>query len=137
MIRFKKLYFDALIPKRHSVEAAGFDLHAFTDEQLWPGESVTLRTGIAAALPEGTVGMIRSRSGLAVRHGIDVLAGTIDSDYRGEIRVVLINHGGVQVDILKGDRIAQLVVVPVFLDAISVEELDDTERGEDGFGSTG
>lgn len=90
------------------------------------------------SLPKGRVGLIWPRSGMAVRHGIDTLAGVIDADYRGEIGVVLINHGYAGVDILEGTRIAQLVVQSVWdVPMVVVPELTDTDRGEGGFGSTG
>ena len=105
---------------------------------MLPGERAIIETGFAWHIWPGYVGMIRPRSGLAAKHGIDVLAGVIDSDYRGEVRAMLINHGAATVAIKAGDRIAQMVIqeyarmVPV-----EVDELTGTERGSGGFGSTG
>jgi dUTP pyrophosphatase len=122
--------------------AAGMDLAAAIDEPitLAASERASVGTGIAISLPEGYEAQIRPRSGLATRQGITLLnsPGTIDADYRGEIRVILINHGSEAVTIRAGDRIAQMIVGPVTrLDWIEVDELDVTERGDGGFGHTG
>lgn len=127
-----------------SAGAAGLDLHA----ALAPGQKLVLEpgarelipTGLAIALPEGFEAQIRPRSGLAVEHGVTVLnaPGTVDSDYRGEIRALLINHGAQPFEIVRGMRIAQLVVAAVAHVALEeVETLDETARGAGGFGSTG
>ena len=137
MIQFKRLQSNAIVPERKSEGAAGFDLHSTSDLKLRAGEYEVIGTGIACAIPRGTVGLIRPRSGLAVKHGIDVLAGVIDSDYRGELKVVLVNHGGLNVSIEEGDRVAQLVVVPYIADSVHTDILPDTARGDSGFGSTG
>jgi dUTP pyrophosphatase len=105
-----------------------------------PGERKLIPTGIRIALPLGTEAQIRPRSGLAIRHGISMVnaPGTIDSDYRGEIQVILINHGQENFEINRGDRIAQMVIAPVLrTEWKQVDSLDDTDRGEGGFGHTG
>ncbi len=132
------------IPRYMSAGAAGVDLQAALasgeDLSLAPGKTAMVPTGLAIALPEGYEAQIRPRSGLAAKHGVTVLnsPGTIDADYRGEVKVILINHGEVAFTIRRGDRIAQMVVAPVI--AVLFEEketLDDTARGEKGHGSTG
>jgi dUTP pyrophosphatase len=122
--------------------AAGMDLAAAIDEPitLAASERASVGTGIAISLPEGYEAQIRPRSGLATRQSITLLnsPGTIDADYRGEIRVILINHGSEAVTIRAGDRIAQMIVGPVTrVDWMEVDELDVTERGGGGFGHTG
>ncbi len=126
------------VPSHGSPESAGADLTASEAVTLAPGERAAVPTGIHVAIPPGHVGLVWPRSGLAVRHGIDTLAGVIDSDYRGEVKVVLVNHGREPFRIAPGDRIAQLLVQRVERAAfVSRETLPDTERGEGGFGSTG
>ena len=125
-----------------TTHAVGMDLAAAIDEPvtLAARERASVGTGIAISLPEGYEAQIRPRSGLASRHGITLLnsPGTIDADYRGEICLILINHGSEAVTIRPGDRIAQMVVGPVArVDWIEVEELDETKRGGGGFGHTG
>ena len=133
---------DLPLPSRATSGAAGFDLRACVDGTLSvdPGERATVPTGIAVALPEGYEAQVRPRSGLAARHGIGLVnaPGTIDADYRGEIRVILINLGSARFDIARGDRIAQLVVhrLPE-VDFEAVDELPESERGAGGFGHTG
>lgn len=122
--------------------ASGMDLRACLDEprMIWPNERVVIGTGWAIDLPPGWEGQIRPRSGLAAHKGLTVLnsPGTIDPSYRGEIRVILINHGEDQITINHGDRIAQLVVAPVQRAfAMEATELSQTARGENGLGSTG
>jgi dUTP pyrophosphatase len=105
---------------------------------LGPGERAAVGTGLALELPPGTVGLVWPRSGLAVRHGVDTLAGVVDSDYRGEVKVVLINHGREPFHVSAGDRIAQLLVQRVEqVDFVTESDLTATERGAGGFGSTG
>lgn len=133
---------DLPLPAYETAGAAGLDLRAAIGEPLLlaPGERTLVPTGLAMQLPEGFEGQVRPRSGLAVRHGITVLnaPGTIDSDYRGEVKVPLINLGQEPFAIAHGDRIAQLVIAPVTHAAlVEVESLDATERGAGGFGSTG
>ena len=128
------------VPAYASEHAAGMDLKANSDLELAPGERVAVRTGIRVAIPSGFEGQVRPRSGLALKYGISVpnAPGTIDSDYRGEVKVILANHGSETFSIKKGDRIAQLVVCPVARVAWDVcAELPESERGEGGFGSTG
>ncbi len=125
-------------PSRASTGAAGYDLSASEDLVLLPSQSAAIRTGFAWAIPPRCVGLVRPRSGLAVRSGIDILAGVIDSDFRGEVCAVLINHGNSPLKIKQGDRIAQMVVTLAATDVlVEVHTLDDTMRGAGGFGSTG
>jgi dUTP pyrophosphatase len=130
------------LPRYASEGAAGCDLHAAVHEPvlLEPGERAAVPTGIALAIPEGFEGQVRARSGLALRHGIACVnaPGTIDSDYRGEVKVILGNLGREPFEIRRGDRIAQVVFTPVVRAEIQrVDELPDSERGPGGFGSTG
>ena len=128
------------LPAYESAGAAGMDLRAAETAVLQPGTRLLMPTGFAMALPEGFEAQVRPRSGLAVKHGVTVLnaPGTIDSDYRGEIKVPLINHGETDFNIAKGDRIAQLVIAPVTRASwIESDSLDDTARGGGGFGSSG
>jgi dUTP pyrophosphatase len=130
----------AAVPEYATAGAAGMDLRAAEDVDLRPLERRLVPTGIRIALPEGYEAQIRPRSGLALRHGITMVnsPGTIDCDYRGEIGVVLINLGQENVHLSKGERIAQMVVQPVArVEVDIVEVLEQTERGEGGFGSTG
>ncbi len=133
---------DLKLPVRASQQAAGVDLHAAieTSITLEPGERAVVPTGIAVALPPGYEAQVRPRSGLAVRHGIALVnsPGTIDADYRGEIKVILINHGAATVMFERGDRIAQLVVQRLpDIEWEAVDELPVTARGAGGFGHTG
>ena len=140
VLKIKKLNPKAIIPAYQTEEAAGFDLHSIEDVVLKPNERKLISTGLAFEIEFGYEVQIRPRSGLAFKHGITVLnsPGTIDSDYRGEIKVLLINHSNEKFEIKKGDRIAQAVVAPVIqAEIVEVEELSDTTRGEGGFGSTG
>ena len=120
--------------------AAGMDVCAAEDVELAPGGRHAVATGFALAIPEGYEIQVRPRSGLAFKHGISVpnAPGTIDSDYRGELKVLLINHGQETFSIARGDRVAQLVLAPVTRAAFTeVDDLDETARGAGGFGSTG
>jgi len=130
------------LPEQASPGSAGLDLRAAVSEDLLlePGERALVPTGLALELPQGWEGQVRPRSGLAIRYGISLLnsPGTIDSDYRGEVKVVLANLGGEPMTIRRGDRIAQLVVSPVSRVMVrEVSELSPTDRGAGGFGSTG
>jgi dUTP pyrophosphatase len=130
------------LPSYESPGSAGMDLRAALDAPvvLQPGARAAVPTGLTIALPPGYEGQVRPRSGLALRDGVTALnsPGTVDADYRGEVKVILINHGAAPVTISRGDRIAQLVIAPVTRAAWSeVESLDDTGRGHGGFGSTG
>jgi dUTP pyrophosphatase len=137
IIKFKKLDPHAVIPTRSSAGAAGFDLYTTSTALVMPNQVKSLDTHLAVAIPPGYVGLVRPRSGLAFRHAIDVMAGVIDSDYRGEIMVLIRNDGDKPLAINHSDRIAQLVVVPCLLQSEEVNDLDGTERGADGFGSSG
>src|SRR5512136_1926099 len=120
--------------------AAGLDLRADEAVELAPGERRLVPTGLALEIPEGYEGQVRPRSGLALRHGVGMVnaPGTVDSDYRGELQVILVNHGREPVSFARGERIAQLVVAPVVRATLElVEALSDTDRGHGGFGSTG
>jgi dUTP pyrophosphatase len=132
------------LPAYETAQAAGMDLRAAVPEDepltLRPGSRFAVPTGLAFALPRGFEGQVRPRSGLAFKHGITCLnsPGTLDGDYRGEVKVILINHGEEDFVIRRGDRIAQLVIAPVLQAAwAEVESLDETGRGVGGFGSTG
>ena len=130
----------ASLPRYQTEGSAGMDLVSTEPVELAPGERKLVGTGIHVAIPAGFEGQMRPRSGLAVRHGISMVntPGTIDSDYRGEIKVLLINLGDSVVKLGQGERVAQLVICPVMrADWLVVESLDDTERGGGGFGSTG
>ena len=132
------------LPCYQSAGASGLDLLAAVPADaplvIAPGGYAAVPTGIALALPPGTEAQVRPRSGLALRHGVTVLnaPGTVDADYRGEVQVLLVNHGAEPVTITRGMRIAQLVIASVTqVRLIEVAELDDTRRGAGGFGSTG
>lgn len=126
------------LPAYGSAAAAGADLCASEAVVLEPGARAAVPTALRVAIPPGHVGLVWPRSGLAVRHGIDTLAGVIDSDYRGEVRVVLVNHGTEPFAIAPGDRVAQLLLQRVERAAfVASPNLDETARGEGGFGSTG
>jgi dUTP pyrophosphatase len=128
----------ATLPEYASAGAAGADLRASDAVEIPSGGRAAVPTGLRVQIPPGHVGLVWPRSGLAVRHGIDTLAGVIDSDYRGEVRVVLVNHGPATFSIAPGDRIAQLLLQRVERGAfVAATGLRDTERGEGGFGSTG
>lgn len=142
MLKVKKLKDNAIIPERKTSGSAGYDLCACINEEinLEAGKTVMIPTGIAAEIPQGYAGMIFTRSGLGIKHGVHVTngVGVIDSDYRGEIMVGLRNLGEKSYVILPNERIAQLVLLAVFTpDTQEVEELTETDRGNGGFGSTG
>jgi dUTP pyrophosphatase len=139
-IQIKKLHPDARLPQYEHFNDSGLDLVSIEEKELLSGESALIRTGIVIALPPNTEAQIRPRSGLALKHQITVLntPGTIDEGYRGEIGVILINHGQNSFKITKGMRIAQMVICPILRVKVKeVEVLSDTTRGEGGFGSTG
>ena len=132
------------LPDYHSSGAAGIDLTAAVQEghplTLKPGDRALVPTGLVLQIPEGFEAQVRPRSGIALRHGVTVLnsPGTIDADYRGEVMVLLINHGDEPVNIARGERIAQLVFAPVTqATLVAVKSVSDTTRGGGGFGSTG
>ncbi len=141
-IRVKKLNEKAILPTYGSPEAAGADLYACMDEAVTvqPGEVVWISTGIALEVPKGCAGLIYARSSLGTKRGLAPAnkVGVVDSDYRGEIKVVLLNHSNEPQTVAPGERIAQFVITPVLTPAYEeVTELTDTHRGEGGFGSTG
>lgn len=132
----------ATLPKQTTALSAGSDISAKLSKPyvLKPGDYSLIPTGLKIALPPGYEAQVRPRSGLAAKYGVTVLnsPGTIDADYRGEVKVILINHGKDDFIINNGDRIAQFVIAPIVNTTfIEVDELDDTDRGEGGFGSTG
>ncbi|XP_058521871.1 deoxyuridine 5'-triphosphate nucleotidohydrolase, mitochondrial isoform X1 [Ochotona princeps] len=137
-LRFTRLSEHATAPTRGSARAAGYDLYSAYDYTIPPMEKAVVKTDIQIALPSGCYGRVAPRSGLAAKHFIDVGAGVIDEDYRGNVGVVLFNFGKEKFEVKKGDRIAQLICERIFYPEIEeVEALDDTERGSGGFGSTG
>jgi len=138
--KFKRLDKQVQKPTTAHIGDAAVDLQCRVDVQLEPGDRATVPTGLAVAIPEGYAGLVLARSGHAMRSGIGVVngPGLIDSGYRGEISVLLINHGTKKVSFETGDRIAQLAIIPVAsLEWIESDDLDETTRGEGGFGSTG
>ena len=135
----KKLCYDAIVPTRGSDGAVGYDLYS-SEDAVVPCQAgrALVGTGITVVLPQGVYGRVAPRSGLAVKHCINVGAGVIDPDYTGEIKVVLFNHGENDFEIKKGDRIAQLVLERCETPPIEeISIVEDTERGSGGFGSTG
>ncbi|MDB5725647.1 MAG: dUTP diphosphatase [Novosphingobium sp.] len=134
-------HFEGLeLPDYATAGAAGMDVVAAEDVLLPPGGRHAVATGLAVAVPDGFELQVRPRSGLALKHGISLpnTPGTIDSDYRGELKIILINLGDREFEVRRGDRIAQLVLAPVVRAVwLKVDELDETQRGEGGFGSTG
>lgn len=137
----KKLNDNAVVPTYGSLSAAGADLYSCEGEiTISPGKTRLVHTGLAMQIPEGYVGLIYARSGIATKRGLAPAnkVGVIDSDYRGEIMVALHNHSDEDAVIAEGERIAQIVITPYLsVDFIEVDALDDTERGTGGFGSTG
>jgi dUTP pyrophosphatase len=158
-LKIKKLHEDAIIPDRSNPTDSGLDLYSIEDQIIYQGQQKMISTGIAIQLPKPVEmgvypfelgvnfrqlvvweAQIRPRSGLAKKKGITIVnsPGTVDNDYRGEIKVILRNGGSEFYHVKKGDRIAQMVICPIVTpQVIEVDELDDTERGENGFGSTG
>ena len=141
-VKVKKLRPDAVLPTYGSSEAAGADLHACLDEAITilPGETAWISTGLALEVPKGCAGLVFARSSLGAKRGLAPAnkVGVIDSDYRGEIRVVLLNHSRQPQTVEPGERVAQFLITPVLTPVYEVaEELSDTDRGIGGFGSTG
>lgn len=141
-IKYKFVRDGAMTPTYGSQGAAGADLYACNDKRvaIWPGDTVAIPTGIAVEIPEGYVGLVYARSGLACKRDLAPAnkVGVIDSDYRGEVVVMLHNHGSTTQFIDTGDRVAQFVIAPVIQASYTlVNKLDSTERGSGGFGSTG
>ena len=142
VMKWKRLHKEAQAPERQTPGSAGYDLCACIQEPvvLEPGDSFAFPTGLAAEIPQGLVGLIFCRSGLGVKHGVSLpnCVGVIDSDYRGELIVPLRNFGDKPYTVQPGERIAQLVIIPVCLPLLEeAEELSSTQRGTGGFGSTG
>jgi dUTP pyrophosphatase len=139
-LQVQRLQRDAVLPAYAHPGDAGLDLAALQAHHLEPGERVAAPTGLAVAIPDGWVGLVHPRSGLALRHGLTVVnaPGTIDAGYRGEVKVLLVNLGSEPVDIEAGDRIAQLLLQRVGrAQVVEVDALPSTARGQGGFGSTG
>lgn len=139
-IQVKKLYEDAILPTRGSEHAAGYDLYTNEHHIIYPGETIKIGTGLSFALPENTFGAVFARSGWATNRGLRPAncVGVCDSDYRGEYIVALHNDSKFTWDIDPGDRIAQLVILPYIpVEFEEVDTLDETKRGDGGFGSTG
>ena len=137
-LEFKRLDQRAVLPTRGSAAAAGLDLYSIEAVRLVPGQRVLVRTGLAVALPKGFYGRLAPRSGLATKLGLDVLAGVIDADYRGEIGCLLYNSGKESINLPAQSKICQLIIEKIMTPrAIWSDELGDTDRGEGGFGSTG
>ncbi len=139
-IKILRLVEEAKLPKYEHEDDSGLDLFAIEEQKIPSGEAVLIKTGIALELPPSTEAQIRPRSGLALKHSITVLntPGTIDAGYRGEIGVILINHGKEPFKVVKGMKIAQMIIAPVLrADVCEVDTLSKTMRGDGGFGSTG
>jgi len=138
ILKVKKLDKEAKLPERKRQGDAGLDLYSLEDVELKPGEKALVRTGIAVEIPEGYFGLIKDRSGLAAKNALHCLAGVVDSNYRGEIKVVLINLGKETVKLEKHTRIAQMIIIPYLdVEVKEVDELSDSERQDKGFGSSG
>ena len=137
-IRVKKTEKKAIVPTRSNQSDAGWDLYSVTTRPIAPSQRVTIKTGISLEIPEEYVGLIWPRSGMSVKNGIDVLAGVVDSGYRGEIKVCLLNTSREWMNIKEGDRIAQILFqeVPEF-QLLEVDTVQNSDRGAGGFGSSG
>jgi len=138
LLKFKQLDPRAILPTRGSVASAGLDLYSIEDITIEPHQRVVARTGLAVAVPVGFYGRVAPRSGLAVKNGLDVLAGVIDSDYRGEVCCALLNTGDDALSLPQGSRLCQLIIEQIITPAPTwATDLDETARGAGGFGSTG
>lgn len=138
VLRFKQLDKRAILPARGSEFSAGLDICSIEDLVIGPHQRATARTGLAVAIPHGFYGRVAPRSGLAAKHGLDVLAGVIDSDYRGELCCLLYNTGDVSIVLPAGSKICQLIIEKIIAPkAVWSNDLDETARGAGGFGSTG
>jgi dUTP pyrophosphatase len=138
LLKFKRLDERAILPTRGSASSAGLDLYSIEDVVIAPRSRTLARTGIAVAVPVGFYGRVAPRSGLAVKNGLDVLAGVIDSDYRGEVCCALLNTGEATIELPAGSRLCQLIIEQIITPVPEwAEELDETARGAAGFGSTG
>lgn len=139
-LRFRRIHPDATLPSYAHPSDAGMDVRSVEDVMIAPGARALVHTGLVMLLPPGYEAQVRPRSGLALKHGITVLntPGTIDSGYRGEVGVILANFGDADFPVKKGDKIAQIVVSPVSqAEIVETDEVDLTDRGDGGFGSTG
>jgi dUTP pyrophosphatase len=141
-VKIKKLHEDAVIPQYQTTGAAGFDFHAIEDMEIPTRKTVLVKTGLSMEIPEGYELQVRPRSGMSLKTKMRIAnsPGTVDSDYRGEICIIMENMsmlGALPYDIKKGDRIAQGVICPVFQATFIEDELNESERGEKGFGSSG
>ena len=137
-VKVKRIHPAAKLPVRGTNWSAGADLSCLEAFTLGPGERKLIRTGLAVEIPPGWYGRVAPRSGLAANHGVDMLAGVVDSDYRSELKVMMINLGDAPVSFAAGERIAQLVIERAAVcDYLWADELSETERGDGGFGSTG
>ena len=143
-VKFVKLNNLAITPTRQKIGDAGYDLYATENVRVKPMSRALVSTGLSIEVPEGYYARIAPRSGLAVKNGIDVLAGVVDSSYRGEVKVLVINNTDDDYTILEGDKIAQLIMercanaeIDICCDSDSDDDLDQTSRGNKGFGSTG
>lgn len=138
LLHFKQLDRRAILPTRGSRASAGLDLYSIEAISLEPGQRAIARTGLAVAIPEGFYGRLAPRSGLATMKGLDVLAGVIDADYRGEIGCLLYNAGDEKIELAENSKICQLIIEKIITPgAVWAEDLNVTERGHGGFGSTG
>jgi dUTP pyrophosphatase len=137
-LKFLRLHPAAKLPTRGSKQAAGLDLYSIEEVTIEACARAAVRTGLAVAIPKEFYGRVAPRSGLAVNYGLDVLAGVIDSDYRGEIVCALVNHGQEAFTLAAGQRVAQLIIEAIITpDPVWADSLDETARGAGGFGSTG
>ncbi len=137
-LSIKKLHPEAKLPTRAHTSDAGLDLYSVEDMVLAPGQRHGVATGIALAIPSGYVGLVWDKSGVALNGGITCLGGVVDAQYRGEVKVIVLNTSDVPYEIKSGQKIAQLLIQEVALpEIVEVENLDDTTRGDGGFGSTG
>ena len=139
-LRFKRIHPDAVLPSYAHPSDAGMDVRSVEDLVLAPGRRALVHTGLVMLLPPGYEAQVRPRSGLALKSGVTVLntPGTIDSGYRGEVGVILINLGDSEFQVRKGDKVAQLVIAPVTQpEVVETDAVDETDRGAGGFGSTG
>lgn len=138
VLQFKRLHSNAVLPKRGSSLAAGYDITSISDMVVTARSKNVVPTGWSVAIPVGCYGRMASRSGLSVKNDLEVGAGVIDSDYRGEIKVILRNHSDKDFQIKVGDRVAQLIIEKISTpEVVEVSELTETQRGDGGFGSTG
>lgn len=137
-IEAKKLFPDAQLPQMMKEGDAAMDFYSYQDYELEPGQKIIASTGVAIAIPRGYWGNVRDRSGLAAKHAIHTMGGVFDSNYRGEVQIILINLGKEKYNIKKGDRICQMIIEKhEDLEVEEVSELDDTNRGEGRFASSG